>query len=130
MLVCMLPEVLLGEGELLKVKDLLLVSPGSLYVCVILYKVAYYYLMLQVLFNLCPFLFEVLDTATGVWLDRNGVVTSSRLHKSSNDHDPSLELLRRCRHAAAPVGTQIYIYGGLKGGKINNPQSLKLLVQA
>ncbi|XP_038981318.1 serine/threonine-protein phosphatase BSL1 homolog [Phoenix dactylifera] len=57
----------------------------------------------------------VLDTATGVWLDKNGVVTSSRLHKSSNVHDPSLELLRRCRHAAAPVGTQIYIYGGLKG---------------
>ncbi|KAG1326336.1 Serine/threonine-protein phosphatase [Cocos nucifera] len=57
----------------------------------------------------------VLDTATGVWLDRNGVVTSSRVHKSSNDHDPSLELLRRCRHAAASVGTQIYIYGGLKG---------------
>lgn len=59
----------------------------------------------------------VLDTAAGVWLDRNGIVTtSSRSHKSSpNDHDPSLELLRRCRHAAASVESQIYIYGGLKG---------------
>lgn len=43
MLVCMLLEVLLGEGELLKAKDLLQVSPGSfcVCVCVILYKVAY-----------------------------------------------------------------------------------------
>ncbi|KAJ6848512.1 serine/threonine-protein phosphatase BSL1-like protein [Iris pallida] len=58
----------------------------------------------------------VLDTAAGVWLDRNGFVTaSSRSQKSSNDHDTSLELLRRCRHASASVGSQIYIYGGLKG---------------
>lgn len=59
----------------------------------------------------------VLDTAAGVWLDRNGIVTaSSRSHKSSpNDRDPSVELLRRCRHAAASVGSQIYIHGGLKG---------------
>lgn len=86
-------------------------------VCAMLYEVACYDMILQVFFDHCPFLFEVLDTATGVWLDRNGVVTSSRLRKSSNDHDPSLELLRRCRHAASSVGTQIYIYGGLKGGK-------------
>ncbi|XP_072975072.1 serine/threonine-protein phosphatase BSL1 homolog [Typha angustifolia] len=57
----------------------------------------------------------VLDTAAGVWLDRNGIVTSSRTHRSSNEHDTSLELLRRCRHASASVGSQIYIYGGLKG---------------
>ncbi|KAJ6802742.1 serine/threonine-protein phosphatase BSL1-like protein [Iris pallida] len=58
----------------------------------------------------------VLDTAAGVWLDRSGIVTtSSRSQKSSNDGDTSLDLLRRCRHASASVGSQIYIYGGLKG---------------
>eukprot|EP01018_Ginkgo_biloba_P040874 Gb_14390 [translate_table: standard] len=61
----------------------------------------------------------VLDTAAGLWLDRNGVVTSSRTNKSYADSDSSLELLRRCRHAAASVGHQIYIYGGLKGGNIH-----------
>ncbi|XP_065031386.1 serine/threonine-protein phosphatase BSL1 homolog [Musa acuminata AAA Group] len=57
----------------------------------------------------------VLDTAAGVWLDRNGIVTSARTHKSPTDRDGSLELLRRCRHASASVGTQIYVYGGLRG---------------
>ncbi|XP_074591743.1 serine/threonine-protein phosphatase BSL1 homolog [Curcuma longa] len=57
----------------------------------------------------------VLDTAAGVWLDRNGIVTSTRTHKSPTDHDGCLELLRRCRHALASVGTQVYVYGGLKG---------------
>lgn len=61
-----------------------------------------------------PF-FTVLDTAAGVWLDRNGIV-SSRSNKG-HDYDPFLELMRRCRHAAAAVGVQIYIYGGLRGGK-------------
>ncbi|KAJ1435718.1 Serine/threonine-specific protein phosphatase/bi [Sesbania bispinosa] len=56
----------------------------------------------------------VLDTAAGVWLDRNGIVSSSRSNRS-HDYDPSLELMRRCRHAAAAVGVQIYIYGGLRG---------------
>ncbi|KAM0882923.1 hypothetical protein ACQ4PT_031960 [Festuca glaucescens] len=56
----------------------------------------------------------VLDTAAGVWLDRNGIVTSRTL-KSTNEHDASSDLLRRCRHAAASVGSQIYIYGGLRG---------------
>ncbi|KAF3334569.1 serine/threonine-protein phosphatase BSL1 [Carex littledalei] len=56
----------------------------------------------------------VLDTAAGVWLDRNGIVTSSR-NKPLSDPDPSLELLRRCRHAAASVGSQVFIHGGLKG---------------
>ncbi|GAU30682.1 hypothetical protein TSUD_39060 [Trifolium subterraneum] len=56
----------------------------------------------------------VLDTAAGVWLDRNGLVSSSRSNKG-RDHDPSLELMRRCRHAAAAVGVQVYIYGGLRG---------------
>lgn len=58
----------------------------------------------------------VLDTAAGVWLDRNGIVSSSRSNKG-RDHDPSLELMRRCRHAAAAIGVQVYIYGGLRGGK-------------
>lgn len=59
----------------------------------------------------------VLDTAAGVWLDRNGLVTSSRANKGHLDYDSSLELMRRCRHAAASVGVRIYIYGGLRGGK-------------
>lgn len=63
------------------------------------------------------FLLEVLDTAAGVWLDRNGIVTSTRVNKSAADLDPSLELLRRCRHGSASVGTQIFIFGGLKGGE-------------
>lgn len=59
----------------------------------------------------------VLDTAAGVWLDKNGIVTtSSRSHKSSsNGRDASLELMKRCRHAAASVESQIFIHGGLKG---------------
>jgi len=57
----------------------------------------------------------VLDTAAGVWLDRNGIVTSSRTNRSCSEYDSSLDLLRRCRHASSAVGVQIYIYGGLKG---------------
>ncbi|KAF5180747.1 Serine/threonine-protein phosphatase BSL1 [Thalictrum thalictroides] len=57
----------------------------------------------------------VLDTAAGVWLDRNGIVTSSRTTKAPSDLDGSLELMRRCRHASASVGVRIYIYGGLRG---------------
>ncbi|KAE8672100.1 Serine/threonine-protein phosphatase BSL1-like protein [Hibiscus syriacus] len=58
----------------------------------------------------------VLDTAAGVWLDRNGLVTSSKNTKGHVEYDP-LELMRRCRHASASVGVRIYIYGGLRGGK-------------
>ncbi|KAG5251781.1 serine/threonine-protein phosphatase BSL [Salix suchowensis] len=58
----------------------------------------------------------VLDTAAGVWLDRNGLVTSSKTSKGHAEYDPSLELMRRCRHASASVGVRIYVYGGLKGG--------------
>ncbi|KAE8676867.1 Serine/threonine-protein phosphatase BSL2-like protein [Hibiscus syriacus] len=57
----------------------------------------------------------VLDTAAGVWLDRNGLVTSSRSTKGHVEYDPSLELMRRCRHASASVGVRVYIYGGLRG---------------
>ncbi|CAH1417617.1 unnamed protein product [Lactuca virosa] len=56
----------------------------------------------------------VLDTAAGVWLDRHGMVTSSRPNKAQSE-DPALELMRRCRHAASSVGVRIYIYGGLRG---------------
>lgn len=59
----------------------------------------------------------MLDTAAGVWSDRNGLVTSTRGNKGQNEQDPSLELMRRCRHAAASVGVRIYIHGGLRGGK-------------
>ncbi|KAG8370680.1 hypothetical protein BUALT_Bualt13G0008500 [Buddleja alternifolia] len=56
----------------------------------------------------------VLDTAAGVWLDRNGLVTT-RGNKGNTEPDPSSDSMRRCRHAAASVGVRIYIYGGLKG---------------
>ncbi|CAI9288643.1 unnamed protein product [Lactuca saligna] len=56
----------------------------------------------------------VLDTAAGVWLDRHGMVSSSRPNKAQSE-DPALELMRRCRHAASSVGVRIYIYGGLRG---------------
>ncbi|CAM6043751.1 unnamed protein product [Sphagnum compactum] len=61
----------------------------------------------------------VLDTAAGVWCDRKGVVTSPRTGRYSNDAaggEPSVELTRRCRHAAAAVADLIFIYGGLRGG--------------
>ncbi|KVH94458.1 Kelch-type beta propeller [Cynara cardunculus var. scolymus] len=54
----------------------------------------------------------VLDTAAGVWLDRHGLVTAPR---KGQTEDPSLELMRRCRHAASSVGVRLYIYGGLRG---------------
>ncbi|KAK8688442.1 hypothetical protein V6N13_087209 [Hibiscus sabdariffa] len=57
----------------------------------------------------------VLDTANGEWLDRNGLVTNTQNTKGHAEHDPCLELMRRCRHAAASVGAQIYIHGGLRG---------------
>ncbi|KAL5701470.1 protein-serine/threonine phosphatase [Ranunculus cassubicifolius] len=57
----------------------------------------------------------VLDTAAGVWLDRNGIVTSSRSSKVPTDVDGALELMRRSRHSSASVGVRIYIYGGLRG---------------
>ncbi|XP_010904839.2 serine/threonine-protein phosphatase BSL1 homolog isoform X2 [Elaeis guineensis] len=57
----------------------------------------------------------VLDTAAGVWLDRNGIVTLSRMRRSSNDSDTSLGRLSCCRHASASTGFQIYVYGGLRG---------------
>jgi hypothetical protein len=60
----------------------------------------------------------VLDTAAGVWLDRNGIVTSSKTSKGHAEYDPFLELMRRCRHASASVGVRIYVYGGLKGGEV------------
>ncbi|XP_029116285.2 serine/threonine-protein phosphatase BSL3 isoform X1 [Elaeis guineensis] len=61
----------------------------------------------------------VLDTAAGVWCDTTSVVTSPRTGRYSADAaggDASVELTRRCRHAAAAVGDLIFIYGGLRGG--------------
>lgn len=65
----------------------------------------------------------VLDTAAGVWCDTKSVVTSPRTGRYSADAaggDASVELTRRCRHAAAAVGDLIFIYGGLRGGKENS----------
>ncbi|KAL1825893.1 hypothetical protein DCAR_0314087 [Daucus carota subsp. sativus] len=56
----------------------------------------------------------VLDTAAGVWLDTKGPVTSSRTSKQRKELAGSLNLLHRCRHAAASVGDHIYIYGGFR----------------
>ncbi|XP_039012726.1 serine/threonine-protein phosphatase BSL3 isoform X2 [Hibiscus syriacus] len=61
----------------------------------------------------------VLDTAAGVWCDTKSVVTSPRTGRYSADAAggvASVELTRRCRHAAAAVGDLIFIYGGLRGG--------------
>lgn len=69
----------------------------------------------------------VLDTAAGVWCDTKSVVTSPRTGRYSADAaggDASVELTRRCRHAAAAVGDLIFIYGGLRGGKKKYRQDL------
>ncbi|GAB2214835.1 hypothetical protein Drorol1_Dr00019199 [Drosera rotundifolia] len=61
----------------------------------------------------------VLDTAAGVWCDTKSVVTTPRTGRYSADAaggEASVELTRRCRHAAAAVGDMIYMYGGLRGG--------------
>ncbi|KAH7277181.1 hypothetical protein KP509_39G038100 [Ceratopteris richardii] len=61
----------------------------------------------------------VLDTAAGAWLDWRGVLTGPRRGRYNQVHpagDGSTHLTRRCRHAAASVGSNIYIYGGLRGG--------------
>lgn len=63
----------------------------------------------------------VLDTAAGVWCDSKSVVTTPRTGRYSADAaggDAAVELTRRCRHAAAAVGDLIFIYGGLRGGKM------------
>lgn len=63
---------------------------------------------------------SVLDTAAGVWCDTKSVVTTPRIGRYSADAaggDAAVELTRLCRHAAAAVGDQIFIYGGLRGGK-------------
>ncbi|WOL07917.1 serine/threonine-protein phosphatase [Canna indica] len=63
----------------------------------------------------------VLDTAAGVWCDMKSVVTSPRTGRFSVDAaggDASVELTRRCRHAAAAIGDLIFIYGGLRGGML------------
>ncbi|KAE8692102.1 Serine/threonine-protein phosphatase BSL1-like protein [Hibiscus syriacus] len=65
---------------------------------------------------------HLLDTAAGEWLDRNGLVTNSRNTKEQSEHDTSLELMRRCRHAAASIGVRIYIHGGLRGGQGPGPR--------
>ena len=74
---------------------------------------------------LCHATFSVLDTAAGVWCDTKSVVTTPRTGRYSADAaggDASVELTRRCRHAAAAVGDLIFVYGGLRGG--NTLQSL------
>ncbi|CAI7800278.1 unnamed protein product [Closterium sp. NIES-54] len=85
----------------------------------------------------------VLDTAAGVWCDREAVVLVARTGRYSADAltsspltpplllqpprsifehadvpggEASSELTRRCRHAAASAGNIIFVYGGLRGG--------------
>ncbi|KAL7244382.1 hypothetical protein ACSBR1_016596 [Camellia fascicularis] len=60
----------------------------------------------------------VLDTAAGVWCDTKSVVTTLRTGRYSADAasgDATVELTRRCRHAAAAIGDLRFIYGGLRG---------------
>ncbi|CAL5361104.1 unnamed protein product [Camellia sinensis] len=60
----------------------------------------------------------VLDTATGVWCDTKSVVTTLRTGRYNADDacgDATVELTRRCRHAAAAIGDLRFIYGGLRG---------------
>ena len=78
-------------------------------------------LFIEILLVPCFFLCIVLDTAAGVWCDTKSVVTSPRTGRYSADAaggDAAVELTRRCRHAAAAVGDLIFIYGGLRGGKM------------
>ena len=66
----------------------------------------------------------MLDTAAGVWCDKKAIVNSPRHGRYSQDiagGDATLELTRRCRHAAASVGDHIYLYGGLRGGTPATP---------
>ena len=78
--------------------------------------------LLQFSYNFVPFyLIPVLDTAAGVWCDTKSVVTTPRTGRYSADAaggDAAVELTRRCRHAAAAVGDLIFLYGGLRGGKL------------
>ncbi|KAL8129966.1 hypothetical protein V2J09_019121 [Rumex salicifolius] len=62
---------------------------------------------------------SIADTAAGVWCDTKSVVTTPRPGRYSADAaggDASVELTRRCRHAAAAIGDLIFLYGGLRGG--------------
>ncbi|KAI8022769.1 Serine/threonine-protein phosphatase BSL3 [Camellia lanceoleosa] len=73
----------------------------------------------------------VLDTAVGVWCDTKSIVTTPRTGRYSVDAtggDAAVELMRRCRHVAAAIGDLIFIYGGLRGGKMSqqNTQFLSL----
>lgn len=117
----MLREVFLGVDGPWKVKHPLQVTCLSILLPIILLYTSrrIFYFAISPLHSMPMFSFlalTVLDTAAGVWLDRNGIVSSSRSNKG-HDYDPSLELMRRCRHAAAAVSTHIFIYGGLRGGK-------------
>lgn len=58
---------------------------------------------------------EVLDAVAAVWLDRNGLITSSRTKGQANQ-DPSLELLLCCHHDVASIDIKLYVYGCLRGG--------------
>lgn len=72
-----------------------------------------------------------MDTAAGVWCDTKSVVTTPRTGRYSADAaggDASVELTRRCRHAAAAVGDLIFVYGGLRGGKTLKSLSLAHLI--
>ncbi|CAL5332032.1 unnamed protein product [Camellia sinensis] len=70
----------------------------------------------------------VLATAAGVWCDTKFVVTTLRTGRCNADAaggDATVELTRRCRHAAAAIGDLRFIYGGLHGGRVS-PLSFEL----
>lgn len=57
----------------------------------------------------------MLDTETGEWLGTNGPETSNHGSNGQYHNQPNT---RRFHHAAAPVGSIIYIYGGLRDGNL------------
>ncbi|CAN8311115.1 unnamed protein product [Cochlearia groenlandica] len=58
----------------------------------------------------------VLDTSTGVWSYRNGPwISKGRINELYHN-----QLMQRCRHAAALVGSRIYVYGGQREGVLLN----------
>lgn len=60
----------------------------------------------------------VLDTETGEWLGTNRPETSNHGSNGQGHNQPTY--WQRFHHAAASVGSIIYIYGGLGEGNLEN----------
>lgn len=51
----------------------------------------------------------MLDTGTGTW---------SSQQPATNGNAAAHDLMKRCRHAVAAIGTYVFIYGGLRGSTL------------